>query len=82
MGIVLTKGKLVKLFMTSTLSQVIRKKSSLVDYQAQKPAVYFGYKIHYDQNKKLAMQGAVHVCARDGYSGTIVQFAAITIKHC
>ena len=27
------------------------------------------------------MYGAVHVCARDGYSGMIVTFAAIPIKN-
>ena len=45
-------------------------------------AKYFGHKIHYDQNKKLGMYGAAHVCARDGYSGMIVGFETMPIKNC
>ena len=45
-------------------------------------AEYFGHKIHYDQNKKMRMHGAVHVCARDGFSGMIVEFATMAIKNC
>ena len=35
---------------------------------------------HYDQNQKLGMQGAVHVCARYGYSSMIVGFATMPVK--
>lgn len=44
-------------------------------------ADYFGHKIHYDQNEKLAMYGVVHVCARDGYSGMIVGYATMSKKN-
>ena len=47
------------------------------------PRVYsvehFGHKHHYDQNKKLGIYRAVHVCARDGYSGMIVEFSAMPV---
>ena len=35
-------------------------------------ALYFGHKLHLDQNEKLRMFGVTHVIARDGYSGKIV----------
>ena len=35
-------------------------------------AHYFGEKLHIDQNEKLVMFGATHVCAIDGFSGMIV----------
>ena len=35
-------------------------------------ALYFGHKLHIDQNEKLIMFGVTHVIARDGYSGKIV----------
>ena len=83
LGIVLAKDKLVKFLKTSTVSQVVRKKWKLVDLLNPKlySAEYFGHKNRYDQNEKLGMYGAVHVCARDGYSGMIVKFAAIPIKN-
>ena len=37
-------------------------------------ALYFGHKLHIDQNEKLIMFGVTHVIARDGYSGKIVGF--------
>ena len=44
-------------------------------------ADYFGHKIHYNQNEKLAMYGIVHVGARDGYWGKIVGHATIAKKN-
>lgn len=44
-------------------------------------AEYFGEKLHIDQNEKLVMYGATHVCAIDGYSGCIVGFASMPIKN-
>ena len=35
-------------------------------------AEYFGHKVHIDHNEKLIMYGVTHVCARDGYSGKVV----------
>ena len=43
-------------------------------------ADYFGQKLHIDQNEKLTMYGATHVCAIDGYSGKIVSFVSMPIK--
>ena len=43
-------------------------------------ANYFGHKLHIDQNEKLTMFGATHVCAIDGYSSKIVGFVSMPIK--
>ena len=43
---------------------------------------YFGHEIHYDQNKKLGIHRTVHVCAKDGYSNMIVEFATMAVKNC
>ena len=37
----------------------------------QYAALYFGHKLHIDQNEKLKMYGVTHVVARDGFSGKI-----------
>ena len=47
----------------------------------QYKADHFGQKLHVDQNEKLVMYGAVHVCARDGYSGMIVGFCTMPVKN-
>lgn len=44
-------------------------------------ALYFGEKLHIDQNEKLVMYGATHVCAIDGFSGKIVGFATMVRKN-
>ena len=44
-------------------------------------ADYFGHKLHVDQNEKLIMYGATHICAIDGYSGMIVGFITTPIKN-
>ena len=44
-------------------------------------ALYFGHKLHIDQNEKLIMFGVTHVIARDGYSGKIVRFMTMPIKN-
>ena len=43
-------------------------------------ALYFGHKLHIDQNEKLKMYGVTHVIARDGFSGKIVSFVTMPIK--
>ena len=43
-------------------------------------ALYFGEKVHIDQNEKLIMYGVTHVCAVDGFSGKIVGFISMPIK--
>ena len=44
-------------------------------------ADYFGQKIHIDQNEKIVMFGATHVCAIDGFSGKLVGFAIMPRKN-
>ena len=40
---------------------------------------YFGEKLHVDQNEKICMFGATHVCAVDGHSGMIVGFVTMPV---
>ena len=79
MGVSLAKVRLVKFLKTSTVSQVVREKWKLIDYQNPRvySAEYFGHKNHYHQNEKLGMYQAVCVCTRDGYSVMTVEFAAM-----
>ena len=46
----------------------------------QYAALYFGHKLHIDQNEKLKMYGVTHVVARDGFSGKIVSFVTMPVK--
>ena len=48
-----------------------------VPYQA----LYFGHKLHIDQNEKLISFGVTSVVARDGYSGRIILFGIMPIKN-
>ena len=48
-----------------------------IPYNAQ----YFGHKLHMDQNEKIAMFGATHVLAVDGYSGKIVAWKSMPVKN-
>lgn len=43
--------------------------------------MYFGEKLHIDQNEKMVMFGVTHVCAVDGYSGKIVGFVSMPVKN-
>lgn len=44
-------------------------------------ALYFGHKLHIDQNEKLQRYGVTHVIARDGFSGKIVSYCTMAIKN-
>ena len=59
-----------------TRQQQMHRVTNPVPYRAE----YFGEKLHIDQNEKLVMFGATHVCAIDGYSGRIVGFVSMPIK--
>ena len=43
--------------------------------------LYFGHKLHVDQNEKLIQFGVTHVIARDGFSGKIVAYATMPVKN-
>ena len=53
--------------------------------QIQNPSLYrasfYGQKIHCDQNEKLAMYGATHVIAVDGFSRKVVRCVTIPVKN-
>ena len=42
-------------------------------------AVFFGRKLHVDQNDKLVMYGVTHAEARDGYSRMILGYTKMAI---
>ena len=44
-------------------------------------AEYFGHKIHYPQDEKLGIHETIPVCAMDGYSNMITEFAAMARKN-
>lgn len=44
-------------------------------------AHFFGDKLHFDQNEKLAMYGVTHVMAIDGFSRKIVGMISIPLKN-
>ncbi len=44
-------------------------------------ALYYGHKLHIDQNEKLIRYGVTHVLAIDGYSSKVVSFASMPIKN-
>ena len=44
-------------------------------------SMYFGHKLHIDQNEKLIMVGVTHFIAIDGYSGMIVSHVTVPIKN-
>ena len=44
-------------------------------------AIYFGHKLHIDQNEKNVMFGVTHICAVDGFSRKIVAFSTMPIKN-
>ena len=44
-------------------------------------ALYFGHKLHIDQNEKLKNFGVTHIIARDGFSGKIVSYCTMPVKN-
>ena len=60
--------------------RVISKRTSKHTRLCEYAALYFGHKLHIDQNEKLKMYGVTHVVARDGFSGKIVSFVTMPIK--
>lgn len=57
----------------------------LLTYRQINPVPYYaeycGHKMHIDQNEKLAMYGATHVVAIDGYSGFILGLITMPMKN-
>lgn len=44
-------------------------------------ALYYGHKLHVDQNEKLAMYGVTRVCAIDGFSKYVPGFSTMPVKN-
>ena len=64
-------------FQRSIRTQDLHRAVNLVPYRS----TYFGEKIHFDQNEKLAIYGVTHVLAVDGYSRRLVGFVVMPIKN-
>ena len=58
-----------------TRQQQMHRVTNPVPYCAE----YFEEKLYIDQNEKLVMFGATHICAINGYSGQIVGFVSMPI---
>ncbi|ELU15170.1 hypothetical protein CAPTEDRAFT_207154, partial [Capitella teleta] len=58
------------------LRQSMRNRNS-IPYSASYP----GHKLHMDQNEKLAMFGATHVIAVDGFSSCVTSHTTMPIKN-
>ena len=58
-------------------SQRARRHLNPAPYTAR----FFGDKVHFDQNEKLAMYGVTHVMAVDGFSRKIVGMISIPLKN-
>jgi len=62
-------------------SQARRSSTARLENPKTYHADYFGHKLHCDQNEKLVMFGATHVCAIDGYSKKIVALITTPVKN-
>lgn len=58
-------------------TQTLGRLMNPIPYRAE----FFGEKLHFDQNEKLVIYGAVHVLAIDGYSRKIVGFCTMPRKN-
>ena len=63
--------------------QYDQRKNDTIDRLNPSPyiALYFGPKLHIDQNEKLKMFGVSHTVARDGFSGKIVSYCTMPVKN-
>ena len=58
-----------------------QQRQNTVDRTNPNNSMYFGHKLHIDQNEKLIMFGVTHFIAVDGYSGMIVSHVTVPIKN-
>ena len=75
-GIKVSESRVAKSLKRVAPLQYEQRRHDAVDKLNPSPyiALYFGHKLHLDQNEKLKMFGVTHIVARDGYSGKIVAF--------
>lgn len=64
-------------FAQSQRSRTLGRAMNPIPYRA----MFYGEKLHFDQNEKLVMFGVVHVLAVDGYSRKIVGFSTMPKKN-
>ena len=79
-GIKVSKTRVAKSVATLQYEQ---RRHDAVDRLNPSPyiALYFGHKLHLDQNEKLKMFGVTHIVARDSYSVKIVAFSIMPVKN-
>ena len=82
-GTKISEWKVGKLMRTSNPQAQKRRQETFGRCVNPKPytALYFGQKLHMDQNEKLVMYGVTHVIARDGYSGYITACCTMPVKN-
>ena len=82
-GIKISEGRVAATLRRVAPSQYEQRRHDAVDRLNPSPyiALYFGHKLHLDQNEKLGMFGVTHVVAKDGFSGKIVGFSTMPVKN-
>ena len=82
-GIKVSEGRVAAALRRVAPLQYEQRRQDSVDKLNPSPyiALYFGHKLHLDQNEKLRMFGVTHVIAKDGYSGKIVGFSTMPVKN-
>ena len=78
----ISEGRVAATLRRVAPSQYEQRRHDAVDRLNPSPyiALYFGHKLHLDQNEKLGMFGVTHVVAKDGFS-KIVGFPTMPVKN-
>ena len=82
-GIKVSEGRVATALKRVAPLQYEQRRHDEVDRLNPSPyiSLYFGHKLHLDQNGKLRMFGVTHVVAKDGFSGKIVGFSTMPVKN-
>ena len=82
-GIKVSESRVAESLLRVAPSQYDQRRNDTLDRlnPSMYNAVYFGQKVHIDQNEKLKMFGVTHIIARDGFSGKIVSYCTMPVKN-
>ena len=82
-GIKVSEGRVAASLQRVAPIQYEQRRHDAMDKLNPSPyiALYFGHKLHLDQNEKLKMFGVTHVIAKDGFSGKIVGYSTMPVKN-
>ena len=82
-GIKVSESRVAESLRNVAPVQYDQRRNDTIDRLNPSPyiALYFGHKLHVDQNEKLKMFGVTHIVARDGFSGKIVSYCTMPVKN-